>query len=167
MFHLELYFLIQACLIFFLIVTVFWSKWNIRGCCFLPLFIGKHKILRGIILLFDSEQFQSFDTEGKLTFTQLYWSMQGLIFDILDQSFPIFSQFSAIVTTCQKNLHYCYLDFYRFFYYSVIQENLCKIHQDRGLPSDTSSVIHLQCKIQIYYPSFMFPIPFIDISKPF
>ena len=48
-----------------------------------PVLCGTNKILREVVLLFYSNFFQSFECDGKYISFQLYWSMKGLIFDIL------------------------------------------------------------------------------------
>ena len=59
--------------------------------CFIPsVLYGAYKIIRAIDLLFNSHLFQSFWCDGKLIFFQLYWSIKGLIFDILCGLFLMF-----------------------------------------------------------------------------
>ena len=63
-----------------------------------------NKILRAIVLLFNSKFFQSFCSDGKSISFQLYWSIKGLILDILWGSFLMFWQFNATVKAYWKQL---------------------------------------------------------------
>ena len=83
---------------------------------------------RAIDLLFNSSFFQSFLCNGKLISFQLYWSIEGLIFDILYESFTIFLWFNATVTAYWKNLLSLFLEFIVDFCFLTIQENLYMTH---------------------------------------
>ena len=96
--HLRLYFDLHASLIVFVLC-------------------GTNKILRGMVLLFCSNFFQSisilfFSNSSLSSFWcalismsfQLYWLIKGLIFDILSGLFPMFWWFNATVIGYWKRL---------------------------------------------------------------
>ena len=65
---------------------------------------GTNKILRAVVLLFYSNFFQSSECDGKPNYLQLYWSIKGLIFDILWGLFLMFWWFIATAKAYWKQL---------------------------------------------------------------
>ena len=51
---------------------------------------GAYNILRAIVLLFSSDSIYSFLFDGKFISFLLYWSIKGLIFEILCDTFSMF-----------------------------------------------------------------------------
>ena len=72
---------------------------------------GTYKILRAIVLIFCSNFFHSFIPAEKSMPFQLYWSIKGLIFDILSGWFSIFWWFNATVIAYWKHLLSLFLGF--------------------------------------------------------
>ena len=77
--------------------------WFVCKPYFFSVLYGANKILRAIVLLFCSNFFQSFECDGNSIPFQLYWSIKGLIFDILWGSFLILLWFNASVTAYLKH----------------------------------------------------------------
>ena len=81
---------------------------------------GTNKILRAIVLLFCLNVFQSFIPAGNSIPSQLYWSIKGLIFDILSGWLSMLWWFNAsyrilktfiILSFC---INYCFFIYYPF-----------------------------------------------------
>ena len=88
------------------------------ACLICLILYSTNKILRAIVLLFYLNFFQSFKCDGNSIPFQLYWSIKGLIFDILWGSFLILSWFNATVIAYLKHslpifwIYCCFLLFY-------------------------------------------------------
>ena len=77
---------------------------------------GTNKILRAIVLLFCSNFFQSFECDGKSISFQLYWSIKGLIFDILWGFFQCFDDLMQQLKHTENNYHHYFLDLLLLFF---------------------------------------------------
>ena len=97
---------------------------------------GTNKILRTIVLLFFSKFFHfflPFECDVKSFSFQLYWSMKGLICEILWGLFTIFWWYNATVKAYWKQLSSLFCGFIDGFYFPSIQENLYMIHSFSNL----------------------------------
>ena len=80
-------------------IWVMFSNINRYIFCFLA-----YNTLRAIVTLFFKKLFQSFFSDGKLIFSQLYLFIKDLIFVIPSRCFPICSWFNETVAAYWKHL---------------------------------------------------------------
>ena len=114
--------------------------------------------IRAIDVLFNSNFFQSFWYDGKLISFQLYWSIKGLIFDILSGCL----WFNAADKAYWKHLSSLLLGFIVTFWFLATQENLYMIHLYLNLSHEDYNAINQHYQKQIHFLSF-FLLILIDI----
>ena len=85
---------------------------------------GTNKILREIDLLFNSNFFQPLRSDGKSISFQLYWLINGLIFNNFCGSFLTFWQFNGMVKVYWKQLLSLFIRFIvDFLFFSHLGES--------------------------------------------
>ena len=91
-----------------------------------------------------------------LFFFQLYWSIKGLIFDILSGWLLICWWFNATVKAYWKQLSSLFLRLIVLFYFLAIQENLYMIHFFSNLFSEGGNTINQYYQEQTRFLSLIF-----------
>ena len=88
------------------------------ACFISSLLLGENKT-RVTALLFVSNFFEPFVSDGKFLSFDLYWSMKGLIFLIISGCFSIVLWFSATNIACLKQLPSLFVGFFGFVLFFV------------------------------------------------
>ena len=126
---------------------------------------GTNKILRAIDLLFNSKFLQYFCCfGGKSISFELYWSIKGLISDILWGSFLLFFyNLMQRLKHIENNYYHYFLDLLLLFYFLSIQGNLHMIHLFfLGLFYEVDNIINQHYQKQIRFLSLIL-LAFLDI----
>ena len=120
---------------------------------------GTNKILRAIVLLSNSNFFQSFcGCNGRSISFQLYWLIRGLIFDILCGSFWTFWKLNAMAKAYWKQLLSLFFGFIlAFLFFSHFRESI----YEHPLPG----FILLSLYSNKLTPSTINPLLYIDSSN--
>ena len=120
---------------------------------------GTNKILRAIVLLFNSNFYQSFGCNGNTISFQSYWLIKGLISDILSGLFLFFVFFHYLMqwlNHIESNYRHYFVDFLLLFYFSTIFENLYLIRLFPDLFSEYGNTINQHFQKQINLLSLIF-----------
>ena len=120
--------------------VIFYLQWSLRVAwfsglklCFdlyasliFPVLCCTNKILSywAIVLLFCSNIFKSFECDGKSISLQLYWSIKGLIFDILWVLFSMFWWFNQTVKAYWKQLLLFFRLIVAFLFFNHLGESM-------------------------------------------